>query len=175
MDKITTIVCALAIGGIVWFFVAPKPSLAVPDPMPKSEEEAEDKLPKGPILYVVVDFDGAYVDTQRIDFSIAKQVISTLVRDRKINTMVVYGTDLARHGDVVSVYTGIEPGLLRWKAISSQTLPSGSRKPATGFLKPQCCHSIDVDNHVAPEAVEEPEEVKAISSTNGAKPVSAAP
>ncbi len=103
-------------------------------------------LPHGKVLYVVVDYDGAYLDTQRIEFAHARHVVSTMLREQKIRNLIIYGTDRARYGDVVEIYAGIQADLLRYSSFSFRALPTGSRKPMTGYLKPQCCHSIDIEN-----------------------------
>ncbi len=103
-------------------------------------------LPHGKVLYAVVDFDGVYLKDKRFDFTQARHAISSILKDQKIPNLIIYGTELTRYGDLVELYGGIEPGLVRYSSFSFRTLPSGSRQPLTGFLTPQCCHSVDTEN-----------------------------
>jgi len=114
------------------------------------------KMPHGKVLYVVVDGDGIYLGNTRFDLPGAKAGVGALLREQKIRNLVIYATDLARYGDVIELYGSVDRKFMRWSTFSFRSLPIGTRKPLTGFLKPMCCYSADVEN----EGIESSDEVE---------------
>lgn len=148
MNKAAAIVSSLAIAGVIWFFAASKPVVHAKHVRESlGEGEQVFQIPHGKVLYVVVDRDGVYLGEKRFDLAGAKVGIAALLKEQKIRNLVIYGTDLARYGDVVELYGSFDPSLLRWSTFSFRSLPIGTRKPLTGFLKPMCCYADDIENH----------------------------
>jgi hypothetical protein len=118
---------------------------------PDDIAECDWTLPHGKVLYVVIDVDGAYFGSKRFDVRFAKDAVNTILKEEKIRNLVIYGTDVARYGDVIELYAAIDPTLIRWSTFSLKSLAAGSRKPLTGFYRPRCCHSVDVENEAEAE------------------------
>ncbi len=147
MNKLAASISAIIIGGIIWFFAASKPDVHPRHVHATESEEEVIQIPSGRVLYVVVDRDGIYLGTQRFDLSAAKVAIASLLKEQKIPNLIIYGTDLARYGDVIELYGGIDPSLIRWSTFSFRPLTIGTRKPLTGFLKRDiCCGYYDSEN-----------------------------
>lgn len=148
MNKLTVLFSIGAIAGLSWFFAASKPvvqSIHAHEPLGEGEEHIE--IPHGKVLYAVVDKDGVYLGEKKFDLAGAKVGIAALLKEQNIRNLVIYGTDLARYGDVVELYGNIDPSLVRWSTFSFRSIPIGTRKPLTGFLKPRCCYADDIENH----------------------------
>jgi len=148
MNKHAVTLSSLAIAGVIWFFAASKPVI---QPKHVHESRSEDEeliaIPHGKVLYVVVDKDGVYLGEKKFDLGGAKVAIAALLKEQKIPNLIIYGTDLARYGDVIELYGGFDPSLIRWSTFSFRPLTIGTRKPLTGFLKRDiCCGYYDSEN-----------------------------
>ncbi len=148
MNKLAVFFSSLALAGVIWFFAASDPVIQIKDDFrPKSDWLEDFSIPHGKILYVVVDRDGVYLGTEKFDLAGAKVGINALLTEYKIRNLEFYGTDLARYGDVIELYTSVDPKLIRWSSFPTRPVPTGTRMPLTGFLKRRCCFAEDVENH----------------------------
>lgn len=115
----------------------------------QQEQEPELHLrvvPHGRVLFVVVDQDGVYLGPERLTVEQGVLTINAFLREHEIRNLVVYGTDLARYGEAVRLFAGIDQKLLRWSQLATRPLPIGSRKPLTGNYRPRCCFAVDTEN-----------------------------
>lgn len=148
MNRLAVILSSSAIAGVIWFLAASKPVVPAKHAHePRNDDIELIAIPHGKVLYVVVDKDGVYLGEKKFDLAGAKVGIVALLKEQKIPNLIIYGTDLARYGDVIELYGGIDPLLIRWSTFSFRPLAIGTRKPLTGFLKRDiCCGYYDSEN-----------------------------
>lgn len=147
MKKIALVGAILAAAGVFWFLAGQ--TSAAPE---KHVHEATGMeveflgMAPGKVLYVVVDKDGVYLGDTHFDLAGAKTGIRALLKEQKIKNLVIYGTIVARYGDVIELRDSIDPALVRHSTLSVRPLSPGTRKPLTGLLQARCCYVEDVEN-----------------------------
>ncbi len=148
MNKGLTVVCCVVVFGVMWWAGTMEPVVkdAVAESSGEPVTEMMIRVPRGRVLYVVVDQDGVYLGTQRIERRFAKAAIETLLKKERIRNLLISATDLARYGDVVELYASIDRSLLTWISFSTRAETIGTRKPLTGYYRPACCYADDIEN-----------------------------
>jgi hypothetical protein len=59
-------------------------------------------------FYITVDRDGVYFGDQRVEFDIAIGFLDEMAKKEHVQNICFFATDLAKYGDVVHIYLGID-------------------------------------------------------------------
>ncbi len=86
-------------------------------------------------VYTVVDEDGVYVGSHRVAFDLAVPFVEETAAREGITIVFVLVTDLAKYGDLVRFYTGIDRERFDVTSFPVRSVPIGSRMPAVGVFK----------------------------------------
>lgn len=125
---------------------------ATPDSVVKPEASQQcsmvpDQDGKIRMIYTIVDQDGVYFGDQRVDLEIAIGFLDEIAKREKTHNVYVHITDLARYGDAVRFYTGIDRSRFHVTSFPTRPVPIRYRLPLIGiFRKLGCCWVDEMNN-----------------------------
>ena len=130
----------------IWYFVRQDTPVSARKEVAKASESsprlslASDQNGRVRMIYAIVDRDGVYLGDQRVDFGIAIAILDEIAKKEKIQNVFVHVTDLARYGDAIRFYTGIDRSRFYVTNFPMRPVPIGYRLPVIGvFRKVDCC------------------------------------
>jgi hypothetical protein len=97
-------------------------------------------------FYVIVDRDGVYFGDQCVDFKIANTFLGELAKKEQIGAVSVQISEVARYGDAVSFYTGIDRSKFYVTSFPTHAISPGFRLPTSGTFRKSCCSWVDEAN-----------------------------
>ena len=98
------------------------------------------------VIYAIVGQDGVYFGEQRVDFGIAISLLEEIAKKEGVHNVSVHVTDLARYGDAVRFYTGIDRSKFYVTSFPTRPVTIGYRLPLIGIFRMLGCCWVDEAN-----------------------------